>query len=222
MRAKASAFLWGHLPVPILLRLRPVRPELDPERLAILLRALATRRDDPGAILEIGCYRGGTALEANRALRLWDAERRYVCIDTFEGFVDQQFEADEEQGTPDSLRAAFDNNSAGTVRRLFKHGGYDQVEVVQGDIAQLPDSALPEQVSVCLVDVDLAEPTLSGLKRAYPRLVPGGIALVDDCGEGGQEAGWRARQGYAQFCAEEGLEERYDGGFGIVEAQTSR
>ena len=195
-----------------------MQPELDPERLAILLRALASRRDLPGAILEIGCYRGGTALEAYRALRLWDAERHYVCIDTFEGFVDQQFEADEQQGTPTGLRAGFDVNSARTVRRLFRHHGYDQAEVVQGDIATLPDSSLPEQVSVCLVDVDLAEPTLSGLRRAVPRLVPGGIALVDDCGEGGRTAGWRAGEGYSQFCREMEIQETFDAGFGIVHA----
>lgn len=207
--------LWDHIPIWLLMRLHPVRPELDPVRLTIMLRALAARRDTPGAIVEVGCYRGGTALEAYRALKIWGAERPYVCIDTFDGFIDEQFEADELLGTPRRLRHDFDVNSVEKVRRIFRHVGFDEIEVVEGDIAELPSHALPEQVATCLLDVDLAAPTLSGLRRIYPRLAPGGIILVDDCGD--PSAGWRAREGYAEFCRQEGLAEVYDAGFGIVE-----
>jgi predicted O-methyltransferase YrrM len=215
-RTKLAQFLWDHMPIRLLLRMRPVVPELDPERLTIFLRALASRRDRQGAIVELGCYRGGTALEAYRALMLWEAERRYVCIDTFEGFVDEQFADDEKRGTPDQLRHTFDVNSARTVRRLFRHFGYDQLEAIEGDIAEIPESSLPGEISVCLLDVDLAGPTLTGLRRVYPRLAPGGIVLVDDCGEGAA-TGWRANDGYKEFCREAGLTEAYDAGFGIVE-----
>lgn len=210
-----AQFVWDHIPVRILMKLHPVRSELDPVRLTILLKALAVRRNMPGAIVEVGCYRGGTALEAYRALKIWNAERRYVCIDTFEGFVDRQFEADERRGTPRRLRHDFDVNSEAKVRRVFRFVGCDRLEVVKGDIAELPDHAIPDRVATCLLDVDLAAPTLAGLRRIYPRLVPGGIILVDDCGDAGAE--WRAREGYSAFCRQEGLTEAYDAGFGIVE-----
>jgi O-methyltransferase len=215
-RRRVAQLLWSYLPTAVLLRLRPIRPELEAERLTILLRALAQRRESRGAVVEIGCYRGGTALEANRLLKMWGAERRYVCLDTFGGFVDEQFAEDEREGTPVSYRHSFDVNSRRTLERVARHLGFDRIEVLEADITRLPEDVLPSEVSVGLVDVDLSEPTLAGLQKLYPRLVPGGILFVDDCHPGG--SGWRAADGYRRFCAEHGLEPVYDAGFGVVQA----
>jgi predicted O-methyltransferase YrrM len=219
LRRRAAQLLWSNLPAAALLRLRPIRPELEAERLTILLRALAQRREGRGAIVEIGCYRGGTALEANRLLKIWGAERRYVCLDTFEGFVDQQFSADEKEGTPSAYRHSFDVNSRRALERVARHLGYDRIEVVEGDITRLPEGVLPGEISVALIDVDLSEPTFVGLQKLYPRLVPGGVLFVDDCHPGG--SGWQAAAGYSRFCAENGLEPLYDAGFGVVHAPAS-
>lgn len=208
-------FLWDYGPMGVWLRFRRPVPILAPERFAVLLRALADRRDLPGAILEVGCYRGMTAAEVFRLLKLWDAERQYVCVDTFSGFVPSQFEEDEQLGTPASYRPAFDFNSRRSVERTFRHLGYD-IDVVEGDIAALGDDELPREISVCLMDVDLAVPIFEGLGKVLPRMVPGGVILVDDCEEEG-ETGWRgARIGYKRFVAEKNLPEEYDAGLGII------
>lgn len=68
-------WLWDYGPIGILLRLHPPVPMLQPHRYAIYLRALAERRQMPGAILEVGCFRGAIAGEAFRTLKLCDAER---------------------------------------------------------------------------------------------------------------------------------------------------
>jgi SAM-dependent methyltransferase len=201
--------------------MNPPRPVLEPERFAVYLRALAERRHLSGAILEVGCFRGWTAVEAYRMLKLWNAERRYVALDTFTGFVPAQFAEDQLLGTRASNRNLFDYNSRRAVERTFKHLGYRLVEVVQADIMTLDDDDLPERISVCLIDVDLAQPIHAALSRVYPRLVPGGIILVDDC-EGGQASGWRGgRVGYQRFVHEFGLPERYDAGLGVVEGNFS-
>jgi O-methyltransferase len=218
-RDRVAGLVRDHLPVSVLLRLRPIRPELEPERLTILLRALAHRRGGPGAVVEVGCYRGGTALEANRLLKIWGAERPYLCLDTFEGFVAEQFADDERQGTPSGFRHSFDVNSRRTLERVARHLGFEQMAVVAGDITRLAEDALPAEVSVALVDVDLSEPTRAGLDKLYPRLVPDGVIFVDDCHPGG--SGWRAAHGYTAFCASQGLEPIYDAGFGIVRAAVS-
>jgi predicted O-methyltransferase YrrM len=199
------------------MRLRSLDQTLNPERYAIFLRALAQRRELPGAIVEVGCFRGKTSADAYRSLKDWGAERRYVCIDTFEGFVPEQFEEDRKLGTNPDFGKQFSFNTQRSVERMFRRLGYDKVEVVRGDIVEMPESDLPAQISVCLMDVDLAIPIHEGLKKVYPRLVPGGIVLVDDCGE--DEADWAgARIGYQRFVEEAGLPERYDAGFGIVES----
>lgn len=211
-------FIWDHGPIGLALRLRPPNPCLVPERYAVFLRALAERRELPGAIVEIGCYRGATAAEALRMLKLWDADRPYVCIDTFSGFVPEQFETDEQMGTESSYRDAFDYNSRRAVERTFRHLGYD-VEVIEGDITTLADDLLPEQISVGLLDVDLSTPIHAGLEKLVPRMVAGGIVLVDDCEEA-ERTGWKgARLGYQEFAKQMGLPEKYDAGFGVIEIE---
>jgi O-methyltransferase len=211
-------FLWDYGPKSLWLRLRPLDQAIDPERYTIFLRALAHRREGPGAILEVGCFRGNTTAEAFRSLKRWGAERRYVCIDTFSGFVPEQFAEDQELGTDPSFRSQFSFNTRRSVERMFRRLGYDEIEVVQGDIVELPESSLPEQISVCLMDVDLAIPIHEGLKKIYPRMAPDGIIFVDDCEEEGHTDWAGARVGYKRFVEEAGLPERYDAGFGVIEA----
>ena len=100
------------------------------------------------------------------------------------------------------------------VRRLLDHWGAPEVELVQADIATMASDRLPEQIAVCLIDVDLEIPVYEALDRIVPRLVRGGIVLVDDCPE---ETTWLgARAGYSRFMAETGRDEGYLMGMGLV------
>lgn len=186
---------------------------LQPERLATYLSGLLARKDLPGDVAEIGCNVGGTAAIANRMLRRQGWKGRYICYDTFGGFVDDQFNSDADRGTDTSHRSMFDANSTGLVRKVLSQHGSPEVELVVGDITRVPDSTLSESYSAVLLDIDLSDPTYEALKRFWPRIVPGGVIYVDDCPEG---YNWKARIGYAQFCAENGLPEVYEYGLGVL------
>ncbi len=198
-------------------RLFTQKPEavLQPERLYQYLDALWQRRELPGAAVEIGCYRGGTSLMATRFLRRSGFPRRYIAYDTFGGFVSDQFQEDVKLGTPASFRRHFADNSLALVRRSLDRYDGKEIELVQGDIATLPDSALPDQIAVALVDVDLDVPVHRALERILPRMVKGGIVFVDDCPENYAWAG--ARVGYKRYVDSMNLPERYSMGLGIIE-----
>lgn len=207
MRAVAK-----YVAAPIVFRYPPIG--LQPERFATYLSGLLARKDLPGDVAEIGCNVGGTASVANRMLRRQGWKGRYICYDTFGGFVEEQFEADVKLGTQKKRAAMFDANSEALVRKVLTIHNSPEVELVKGDIATVSDSVLSAKYLAVLLDVDLSEPTYIALKRFWPRLVEGGIIYVDDCPEGYD---WKARQGYAQFCQEFGLPERYEYGLGVVE-----
>ena len=201
------------------LRTRLVRPMpvLQPERLYLYMDALWRTRHLDGAVVEVGCYRGGTTLVAQEFLKRIGSPRPYVAIDTFSGFDAGQFRVDADHGTPVSLEAAFSDNSLQLVRRsLDRHGGH-AVKLLQGDIATLSDASLPPSISVALIDVDLYVPVFEGLRRLFPRVQRGGVLLVDDCPEGTTWAG--ARIGYRRFVQAQGLPERYLFGMGVASAQ---
>lgn len=196
---------------PLLYRYPPFT--LAPERLYLYLHHLIETRDVPGAIVEIGCNLGGTAVIARTMLRRLGIDKSYVCIDTFDGFVGTQFEADAVRGTPARDRTMFSGNSRALVNRIMDNHGCDDIALIEGDVAALPAADLPQSCSVVLVDVDLVEPTLVSLRRFWPRISRGGAVLVDDCAE---NSSWKARVAYAEFCKAEGIEPDYRYGMGLL------
>jgi O-methyltransferase len=204
------------VPMSVYLRRRPLVPQLQPERLQLYLDVLSERSDVDGAILEVGCFRGATTVLACQHLRRRGRPHPYTVVDTFTGFVDEQFDEDVLIGTPASFRAGFAENPKLLVERTMRHIGLDEVRVVQADICELHPDELPARISVCLMDVDLAVPIHAGLDKVLPRMLPGGVVLVDDCED---DTGWRgARVGYRRFCRAHGISERYQAGFGLVQA----
>jgi O-methyltransferase len=196
------------------LQLRRPQPELRPDRLYAYLDALWARRDTPGDVLEVGCFRGGTTRVAYRFLQLTQSSKRYVAVDTFAGFVDRQFEHDRRHGTLDRFRTGFSVNSIDAVRQSLEANGCGGVELIEGDITTVPDSALPSRIAVCLIDVDLEIPTYGSLCRVAARLEPGGIVLVDDCDPTDDYAG--ALVGYRRFVSERDFPEEYFMAMGVV------
>jgi len=197
-----------------MLRLRQPQTELGPDRLYAYLDALWQRRDTPGDVLEVGCFRGGTTRIAYRFLQLTQSAKRYVAVDTFTGFVDRQFEHDRRHGTASRFKTGFSVNSSDMVRQSLESDGCGGVELIEGDITTLPDSTLPPKLAVCLIDVDLEIPTYGSLCRVAHRLEPGGIVLVDDCDPANDYAG--ALVGYRRFVTERDLPEEYFMTMGIV------
>ncbi|MER5178802.1 TylF/MycF/NovP-related O-methyltransferase [Streptomyces sp. NPDC002896] len=189
----------------------PIR--IGPERLYVWTHALMQTGQVPGSVVEVGCSLGGTAMWCDRMLRQSSVHKEYVAIDTFTGFVPEQFNADVALGTPSRLRRTFDYISLPAVRRSAQKMGAPDIRFIQGDICRMSAEQLPRQISACLVDVDLSQPVHAALTKVYPRLAPGGVIVVDDCPEGDD---YKARIGYQRFVAEQGLEERYVLGMGVV------
>jgi hypothetical protein len=156
-------------------------PYLKKERLYLYLDTLYKTRTVPGAVVEIGCFHGATAAYAHGFLRGIECPRAYLCVDTFGGFVEQQFAEDVKLGTTASRRQTFSANSKSLVRKLLNHWGCQAIELLQADVVHFDADALPEKIAVALIDVDLVEPTTAALLKIIPRMAPGGVILVDDC-----------------------------------------
>ena len=196
---------------PLLYRYPPFT--LAPERLYLFMHYLIETQTVPGAVVEIGCNLGGSAIIARKMLRRLGMDKSYICIDTFDGFVDAQFSADTARGTPAGDRTMFSGNSRVLVGKIMDQHGCDDVTLIEGDVTTLPDDDLPDLCSVVLVDVDLTEPTLVSLERFWPRLAKGGVILVDDCAE---HSSWKARLAYEQFCDGKGIPPIYRFGMGLL------
>jgi len=189
-------------------------PQLNVERLYLYLDSLYKTRSIPGAIVEVGCFQGGTAAFAHRFLSGIGVKRRYLCIDTFGGFPQDQFAADADLGTEQFLEQSFSANSQKLVRKLLDMWNCPDVELLQADIVQLPADQLPNQVAAALIDVDIAAPTKAALEKIIPCMTPGGIILIDDC----DMAGFKGARIATEQVAPQAT---YQFGMGIVTVQNS-
>jgi O-methyltransferase len=196
---------------PLLYRYPPIG--LQPERLHVWLRTLIETAAVEGDVVEVGCSLGGTAAYSSRMLRNLGIARRYLCVDTFAGFVPEQFADDLERGNRAANRWLFADNSSALVRAILDQHGARDVALLAGDISTVDERLLPPRIAAALLDVDLAVPIYDGLRKLYPRLARGGVIAVDDCPVGYD---WQARQGYDRFCREAGLAPRYELGVGLV------
>jgi hypothetical protein len=182
-----------------------------PERTGALVDAVQhlVRHGIDGAIVECGVWAGGSAMAALMALRDADDTTREVFLyDTFEGMsipteldVSYRGERALERFPPEGkavLSSAWRSPGPEEVRRNLASTGYpmERVRLVAGRVEDTIPQTIPPRIALLRLDTDWYESTRHELEHLYPRLVPGGIMIVDDYGH------WRgAREAVDEFLA---------------------
>lgn len=154
----------------------------DPIRLA-LLRAEARRQafHAEGDFIEMGVYRGGTALLLAEALRQWHPRGRLDLLDSWQGMPKPTFE----DGAALIGEGFFADASEAAVRQLLQaHGLLDLCTTHAGWFEDtLP--ALRGPFSFAHVDCDYYAPVLFCLRHLLPRMTARGTIVIDDYGSEG-------------------------------------
>ncbi len=179
-----------------------------PPQLLFLCQCLERTGNVPGPIVEIGCAGGRTTIFLNKFLQAMNIKKRYVCIDTFEGFTeaDLAHEIEARGKSASSYGTVWKDWSRDLFAETMIYNKLGSVEVEQADIGSYDCSRL-ERPSFCLIDVDLYAPVKKALEKLYPRMAHGGVIVVDDCTKDNKYDG--ALQAYSEFVASHGLPERY-------------
>ncbi len=165
-------------------------------------------REIRGSFAECGVWRGGSILAMILALQDMAAEERDIYLyDTFEGMTEPT-EHDVSSIDPPALATWSQAEDEGTrawpylfdpetfnedvVLETLGATGYpeERLHLVAGTVEQtLPDRA-PDEIALLRLDTDWYESTRHELTHLYPRLVAGGVLIVDDYGhwEGARRA----------------------------------
>jgi O-methyltransferase len=143
---------------------------MTPSKMKFLRAQLALTKDVPGAIIEVGVYKGGTLLQIAKDVSGWN--KQIVGYDTFTGLPDVTLG---DAGGAHS-KGDFADTTVGEVSRAVRGHG---VTLVEG---HYPDTSLYAPVSFCHMDIDLFEPTVKALRYlAEPgNLSPGALIVMDD------------------------------------------
>uniref|UniRef100_UPI0005CDCEE0 Mycinamicin III 3''-O-methyltransferase n=1 Tax=Micromonospora griseorubida TaxID=28040 RepID=UPI0005CDCEE0 len=146
----------------------------------------ALRDGVPGDVLETGVWRGGACIFARGILKAYDVRDRTVWVaDSFQGFpkiTDDDHPMDAEMNLHQYNEAVDLPTSLATVQRNFSRYGLldDQVRFLPGWFKDTMPTAPFERLAVLRMDGDSYGATMDVLTHAYPRLSPGGFAIIDD------------------------------------------
>ncbi len=165
-----------------------------------------------GDFVECGVWRGGSSM--NMALTLLDCgarERHLYLFDTFAGMSeptanDVDIHGRVAQGKFDKLANGPVNGwcfaSLEEVTSNLTGTGYppDHLHFVQGKVEDTIPARAPDRIALLRLDTDWYESTRHELVHLFPRLVPGGILILDDYGH------WQgARQAADEYFAEHSI-----------------
>ncbi|AQU68458.1 TylF/MycF/NovP-related O-methyltransferase [Streptomyces niveus] len=177
--------------------IRAVKPftMTSPERLNAFILATrhVVRHNIPGDIVECGVWRGGSMQACARTLlALGETDRGLHLFDTFEGMPPPTAEDLRRDGrSAEDLLAAQGKDrpiwavaSLEDVQAGFANVPYpgERVHYVQGLVEDTVPQQAPEQISILRLDTDWYASTKHELEFLYPRLVSGGVLLIDDYG----------------------------------------
>jgi O-methyltransferase len=185
--------------------IRAVKPftMTSPEKLNALIYAVrhVVRHEIPGDIVECGVWRGGSMLAVAKTLiEAGHTERDLHLYDTYEG-MSEPTEHDRRQdgrsaaemlGAADRSSPIWAYASLEDVQETMRKSGYpaERIHYYKGKVEDTIPADVPDRISVLRLDTDWYESTRHELTHLWPRLVPGGVLLIDDYGwwEGARRA----------------------------------
>ena len=132
----------------------------------------------PGAVAELGCYRGDTSWQLNVLM----PERKLYLFDTFEGFDARDVVKEQELGCSDAVVGRYrDTKHEELIHRM----PYQENVVIKK--GWFPDTAMDiedEQFALVYLDASLYRPTYAGIEFFFPRMSRGGIIVLRGCRDG--------------------------------------
>jgi O-methyltransferase len=131
--------------------------------------------DVPGAVLEVGVWRGGTGAVLAEAVRD-QVGRKVFLADTFHGVIkagarDTQYKGGEHSDTSEEI-----------VRTLLSSMGLNDTVILTGAFPDDTHQAIEGPIAFLHCDVDVYDSTRDIVEWCLPRLSPGAIMVFDDYG----------------------------------------
>jgi O-methyltransferase len=181
------------------------RTMTSPERLFALIQAVrhVAAMQIPGAFVECGVWRGGSMMAAAMTLLArGESTRDLHLFDTYEGMSPPTSKDVDIGGqSADVLLGTQDRSDPGSawcyaslddVKAGMRSTGYPETRMhfVKGKVEETIPAHAPETVAILRLDTDWYESTRHEMEHLFPRLVKGGILIIDDYGhwKGAREA----------------------------------
>ena len=165
-------------------------------RLHVCLWAASHAIQLPGSFVECGVNLGFLSLAIMQYLDWNSRDTHFYLFDTFCGLDETQLSAEEIllgrlAHSRESYPECFEQ-----VKKNFQ--SFSNFTLVRGSVPSTLNDVYIEAVSYLSIDMNCAEPELQAAEFFWPKLVSGGIVLIDDYGHRGYEPEGRAFDEFAR------------------------
>ena len=136
-----------------------------------------------GDFVECGVFfAGASMLIAKTLMKLGESSRELWLYDSFQGFVGAQAK-DDVTWYGDSITTRFPDFEI-LAKDNITSTGYpaDKIRIVKGDIEKVAPDNKHGDIALLRLDTDTYHSTKAELENFYPKLVSGGILIIDDYG----------------------------------------
>lgn len=169
----------------------------SPERILALCHAIEhiVAHNIQGDIVECGVWRGGSMVATARTLiGLDDVDRDLWLYDTFEGMSepstkDVDFLGQDAAGlladqNRDDEKSIWCFSPLEQVKDSMASTGYpeDRLHFVRGKVEDTLPTTQPNSIALLRLDTDWYESTRCELEHLFPKIVDGGVLIIDDYG----------------------------------------
>jgi len=133
--------------------------------------------DVPGDFVELGVYKGFYSGVLVDYLEFAGSSKQLYLVDSFAGLAEAWSDPDER----DNINPFYDWN--GTYEQVLRRfAAYDNVHVIKGIVPEVLAEGMPEQIAFLHLDLNAAKAERAAIELLGPRVVDGGIVLMDDYG----------------------------------------
>ena len=146
-----------------------------------------------GDFVECGVWKGGNIILLKKLIEKFNLKKNIYGFDTFEGMVEPSFY--DVNYNNKSAKKMFDEHKKKDIgfamcslddvsSNIKKNTKTDNIFLIKGKVENTLKNKkkLPKKISILRLDTDFYESTKIELEILFPRLVKGGVLIVDDYG----------------------------------------
>lgn len=152
---------------------------VSPDRCYILLSLASQAANFPGAWIECGFYKGGTAVILTKLMRDCGCSSHLYLFDTFQGMPET------DQSLDIHRKGDFIDTDLESVKKRIQSVSEENSNRVLFYPGFIPDTFAGceiEHIAFAHVDVDIFQSVLDCCDFIYPRLLSGGVLVFDNYG----------------------------------------
>ena len=146
-----------------------------------------------GDFVECGVWKGGNIILLKKLIEKFNLKKKIYGFDTFEGMVEpSSYDVNYNNKSAKKMFDEHKNQKIGFAmcsleeveKNITKNTSIDKILLIKGKVENTLKikNNLPKKISILRLDTDFYESTKIELEILFPRLVKGGVLIIDDYG----------------------------------------